>query len=252
MLGILGIFLAVLWFWWYRDAPWQKTQVNAEELELIRKGEDTKINRRFAPISWKSVLTDRNLWSIDLMYFTLGFTYYLYISWFPTYLLKARNVRLSELGLYASLPLAISAVTTLAGGLITDRLVRRWGVRLGRRGMGVVGCGASAVALIVGLQLSDSHAAILLISLAAGGCDLTLASCWSTCADVGGPFAGTISGMMNMIGNVGSVLSPLLMGLFVETLRSWNLTFYVAACLNLIGMLLWFKIDATRKIEWES
>ena len=249
LLGALALIWVCGWLAWYRDDPAKKKSVNALELELIRAGRFESSGKPLAPGSWKSAFTHKNLWALYLMYFNLGFVYYLYISWFPTYLLRDRGVEVAQLGFYASLPLAFSCLANLLGGITTDKLVRRWGLVWGRRGVGIAGCAASAAFLLAGLQVKAMPAAILLISLAPAACDFTLASSWATCADIGGPLAGTISGAMNMVGNVGSVLSPILMGFLVQTTGKWGLTFYIAALLNVAGALLWFTINPARKLE---
>lgn len=252
ILGVVGVVWAVFWIGWYRDDPAQKRSVNAAELELLRKDKVETLARPVTHLPWRQLFSSSTLLSIYLMYFTLGFVYYLYITWFPTYLMKARGMTLAQMGVYASLPLAFSAVATLVGGVTTDWLVRRWGLRWGRAGVGIFGCSASAIFLLAGLQVSDVRISVLLISLSAASSDFTLAASWSTCADIGGRLAGTISGTMNMVGNFGSMLSPLLMGFFIQTFGNWNMTFYIAAGLNVVGMVLWLKIDASKPIVIEA
>ena len=248
-LGVLGLVLAGLWFFWYQDDPSKNKSVNSAELLLIQDGGGRERPAiASGSIPWMAFVKNTNLWSLDLMYFTLGFSYYLYISWFPTYLLRARGISMSQLPLYSSLPLWFSVVGTVAGGALTDSLVKRWGLVWGRRAVGMAGCAGSALFLIAGLQATDARSGVLLISFAAAASDFTLATSWSTCADIGGSVVGTISGTMNMIGNIGSVLSPVMMGFLVQRTGSWNLTFYVAAGLNVVAILLWLRIDASSNL----
>jgi MFS family permease len=248
VLGVVGLLWAVFWIFWYRDDPAQKSGVNEAELRLLREDKDA-VAEPVHRLPFRQLFSNSNLVSIYLMYFTLGFVYYLYITWFPTYLMKARGLTSAQMGVYASLPLAFSAVATMFGGLTTDWLVRRIGLRWGRAAVGIFGCSSSVVFLVAGLQVSDVRLSVLLIALSAASSDFTLAASWSTCADIGGRLAGTISGTMNMVGNVGSMLSPLLMGYFIERFGNWNLTFYIAAGLNVVGMILWLKIDASKRLK---
>jgi len=249
LLGAVGIVWAILWARWFRDHPDELRFVNEAELNLIREGGDSPPLGKEAGVPWRRLLTERSLWALYLMYFTLGFVYYLFITWFPTYLLEQRKVQLSALGLYASLPLLFSAFAAFSGGLLTDRLSRRWGPTWGRRTVGVVGCAGAAGFLVAGLNLEVTTTAVLAIALAAAFSDLTLAAAWATCADVGGRFSGTVSGTMNMIGNVGAMLSPLIMGYLVQSTGNWNLTFYIATCLALAGALLWLVVDPTKRVD---
>ncbi|MHB1022212.1 MAG: MFS transporter [Acidobacteriaceae bacterium] len=246
LLGAAGVALATIWYLWFRDKPSEMRGVNTAEIEWIADGAAPAPDH--ATISWKLIAGSGNLWALNLMYFTLGFTYYLYISWFPMYLVKQRGVSVSQLALYASMPLIFSTVASMAGGLVTDQLVPRFGVAWARRAVGMLGCAGAALCLTSGILTRDVRASVILISLAAGASDFILAAAWASCADIGGIAAGTVSGAMNMTGNIGAALSPALMGLLIEKTANWNLTFLIAASLNLVGMLLWLLIHADRKL----
>ena len=77
--------------------------VSAAELELI--AEPFALQNAPAPLD--RILTNRNLWACDPMYFTLGFTYYLYIGCLPTYLAKRRGVSRHRLAHYAALAMCL-------------------------------------------------------------------------------------------------------------------------------------------------
>jgi sugar phosphate permease len=250
ILGVAGILLAVLWYLWFRDSPAEMHGVNTAEAQYIADGSSPLTSHSAIP--WKLILKSSNLWALNLMYFTLGFTYYLYISWFPLYLVQHRGVSLSQLALYASLPLLFSTIASMAGGLVTDMLILPLGVAWARRSVGILGCATAAIALTSGILTQNMHASVILISLAAGASDFILAAAWASCADIGGAAAGTVSGAMNMTGNIGAALSPALMGLLIEKTANWNLTFLIAAGLNLVGMVLWLYIRADRKLVSQS
>jgi ACS family glucarate transporter-like MFS transporter len=244
LLGAAGIVFALFWRTWYRDSPAQKRGVNPAEAALIGLGPAAQAGA----VSWRQIFRSSNLWALNAMYFTLGFTYYFYISWFPTYLVKHRGVPVANLAVYASLPLVFSTIASISGGLVTDSFARRWGIRWGRRAVGMAGCGASACLLLTGLRMHNPTASILLVSLAAAASDFTLAASWSACADIGGSAVGAVSGVMNMIGNVGSSVSPALMGYLIQRTGNWDLTLYIASALNLAGILLWFRVDAASRL----
>jgi MFS family permease len=61
---------------------------------------------------------------------------------------------------------------------------------------------------------------------------------WAVPMDVGGKYSGTVSGMMNMAGNIGGALSPLVFGFLVQY-GSWRAPFIVAACLLIAGACIW-------------
>jgi ACS family glucarate transporter-like MFS transporter len=64
--------------------------------------------------------------------------------------------------------------------------------------------------------------------------------------DTGGKYSGTVSGMMNMAGNFGGALSPLVFG-FLAQYGNWQAPFVVAAALLVVGAGVWaFWLDPDR------
>ena len=77
------------------------------------------------------MLRDRNLVALCVMYFGAIYGWYFYITWLPTYLLRARGFDLTQVGWLAALPLLSIAAGVLAGGWASDRA----GATLGRCGL---------------------------------------------------------------------------------------------------------------------
>lgn len=68
--------------------------------------------------------------------------------------------------------------------------------------------------------------------------------------DVGGKYAGTLSGAMNMWGNIGGGLGPLATGYLLRgSGGNWNLTFYVSAGIYLTGVIFWALLDPVTPLE---
>jgi nitrate/nitrite transporter NarK len=67
---------------------------------------------------------------------------------------------------------------------------------------------------------------------------------------VGGKYAGTMSGSMNMMGNFAGGFSPLIIGyVLAATGQNWTLTFYISAAIYSIGMLCWLFLDPVTPLE---
>ena len=68
--------------------------------------------------------------------------------------------------------------------------------------------------------------------------------------DVGGRYSGTVSGFMNMMGNIAGALSPLVIGyLLAWTGQNWTLTFYVSAGIYILGAVCWLFLDGETPIK---
>jgi ACS family glucarate transporter-like MFS transporter len=70
--------------------------------------------------------------------------------------------------------------------------------------------------------------------------------------DVGGKTVATLSGTMNMMGNLGGFLSPIVCGYIVQQTGNWNLAFYVTAAGYLMGMTCWLAMDPVTPLEEQS
>jgi ACS family glucarate transporter-like MFS transporter len=73
---------------------------------------------------------------------------------------------------------------------------------------------------------------------------------WGAAMDIGGTHAGTVSGAMNMLGNVGGALGPLVNGdILTWTHGNWNRLFYIAAAMYLLGIVCWMFLDPVTPLE---
>jgi sugar phosphate permease len=248
--GAVGVVWALVWYWWFRDRPEDHKAVNAEELRFIRSDDvdaDQLGHTRHVP--WGVLLRSANLAFICGMYFAYGYALYFYITWLPTYLLKARGFSETYAGLFSALPWLASAGGFWLGGLLTDWLVRRTGsLKIARCGIGAVGLITSAMALVAVVRTEDRVVAASLIALAAFCQMMTGSAAWSVCLDVGRRNAGVVTGIMNMVGNIGGTIAPVVVGYAVERRGSWNIPFYVTAGVLTIGVVMWMLIDPRRSV----
>jgi sugar phosphate permease len=73
---------------------------------------------------------------------------------------------------------------------------------------------------------------------------------WAACMDVGGKHAGSLSGMMNMAGNIGGAISPWAIGyILFWSHNDWNLTIYISAAVYLMGIVCWRFLDSATPLE---
>jgi sugar phosphate permease len=248
--GAIGIIWALVWYGWFRDRPEEHAAVNAEELRFIRSDQvDASHLHHARRVPWRVLLRSRNLLFICGMYFAFGYALYFYITWLPTYLLKARGFSENYAGLFAALPWLASAGGVWLGGLLTDWLSRRTGsLKIGRCAMGVFGYVTSALALIAVALIEDRVVAASLIAVAAFCQMLTGSAAWSVCLDVGRRNAGVVTGFMNMTGNIGGTIAPVVVGYAVEKLTSWTIPFYITAVILGFGVVMWLLVNPNRSV----
>jgi MFS family permease len=243
--GAAGLAWAASWYLWFRDDPARHPAVNAAEMEQIRAAEPES---KEVPIRWRELLGNSNLRAILTMYFTYGYTGYIYITWFPTYLTEARHLSLAATGMLSPLPTGLSLLAKPLGGWWSDRLSRRHGLRVGRRVVGMTGFGLGAAAVLPGLLTSNPYAAAAFLGFADGAAALAHGICFAVCLDVGLKKAGIVSALMLTAGSLGNALSALAFGAFLQTTGSWIPPFALAMVANLTGALLWLRIDPEKPV----
>jgi MFS family permease len=243
--GALGMVWAAAWYWWYRDRPPEHPAVSLAERALL----DRRAPDAAEPaVPWSRLARSGNLWAILLMYFSYGYTGYIYITWFPSYLIEARRVPAPLAGLLASVPSLLGLLAKPAGGWWSDRLAARRGLVFGRRAVGICGFCIGALAVWPGLFLTSPAAAVFFLSLADAGAALAHGVCFAVCLDVGLRRAGTVSALMLTMGSLGNVVSALVFGSFLSFAGSWKGGFLVGMAANLAGSLLWLKINPKEQL----
>ncbi len=244
--AVLGLAWAVIWAWWYRNSPEEHRSVGAAEMARIQAGRG--LMRGAAAHSWRALASSRNVWALCGMYSGYTFGLYFYLTWLPTYLQEGRGVSDAQLGFYAALPWAVASVSNFLGGWLTDVLTRRMRLRWARRLPAMGGLLGAGLFLTLAALLEDNTWSFVALALSFGSSDLILAVCWATCLDIGGERAGTVSGTMNSLGQIGGMIAPMLVGWLVESFGSWQLPLLLSAGYYVVSALLWLAIDPEKPL----
>lgn len=245
LFGILGVIWAWFWWRWFRDEPSQHPEVNAAELALIEAQKEP--HTETVRFNWANLLTP-NLLLVYGMYFTMGYTLYFNLTWLPTYLKDVRGFTLQQAGWLSGVVLFTGGVATYFGGRLTDYLVTKYGLKIGRS-MAVVTLPIAGLLLIAAANTSDSMTAAILLAATLGVADLSVSSCWSICHDIGGRNAGIVTGAMNTWGNIGGALSPLVVGYAVGWWNSWTVPFYITAGIYVFGAICTLFVDPRKRVN---
>jgi MFS family permease len=163
--------------------------------------------------------------------------------------------------LLAGCPLLIGMFGCLLGGTLSDRYIRRTGDRKwGRRLIGMIGYGGAGLCYFAaaGVKLvSPDNLFLFALFLVLMGFmnDLIMAPAWAVCQDIGRDYAATVSGAMNMCGNLfGAVLSLLVTGLLTKHFpgtRGILICFTMYGIVYFAGVGFWLLIDPTKPIAAE-
>ena len=252
LFGAVGVVWAVGFYKWFRDNPRDHPAVNEAELALLPAAEGKIASH--APIPWKKFLASRTVWLLWLQYFCMSYGWYFYITWLPTYLREARQLDITSSALLAGMPLFFGGIGCLVSGLILGRIAR-WlkSTATARRFMAYAGLTGAGVMFVLAAYLQNPIMAMIAMGLSSFGNDLVMPGAWGACMDVGGKFAGSLSGSMNMMGNFAGFLAPALLPWIREAAGGrWEPIFWVSGIIYLIGALSWAFIDPVTPLDRDA
>ncbi len=246
--GLLGVAWAVIFWWWFRDDPFQNKKMNAAECDLIRH--DAVSATAHVHVPWARLLWSKQVWMLCWQYFCLSYGWYFYVTWLPTYLKEARHLTFANMALLSVWPLFAGGLGNPVSMFLGNALFRRTGsLAASRRIMACIGFMGASGFLLYSTRLNDSMQAVAAIALASFCNDLVMPHAWASAMDIGGKYAGTLSGAMNFWGNVGGGLGPLATGYMLSATNNWNLTFYVSAAIYLAGTIFWLALDPVTPLD---
>jgi nitrate/nitrite transporter NarK len=102
--------------------------------------------------------------------------------------------------------------------------------------------------MVAGAFVQDGVSAAILIAVAAASSNLMLGASWGSCLDIGGNQTGLVGGVMNTAGQVGGILSPIILALIVRHFSSWSAPLYLTGLLYCLGAVAWCMVDASQPV----
>jgi MFS family permease len=255
---------AVTFFLTFRNRPAESRRVNAAELAYIDAGRTAPPTVSAVP--WGTLVRSRNLWCVCLMYVVTNFCWYFLMYYLPAEMRrqfpdwKATPGGEVALAVLSGAPLLVGMFGCLLGGLLSDRYIRRTGDRKwGRRAIGMIGyAGAGlcylAAAGVKGIDPTNLWLFALFLVLMGFMNDLIMAPAWAVCQDVGRQYAATVSGAMNMFGNLVGAVSGIFVtgrimkGYSADPATGMQICFVIYAAVYFVGVGLWMLIDASKPV----
>ncbi|MEM6804406.1 MAG: MFS transporter, partial [Bacteroidota bacterium] len=250
VLGGIGALWAIVWYVAFRDDPADHPAISEEERDFIlqNRQQSTKQEEEGPRLSFSDALKSSTVWYTMLQYFCSNFTFFFALTWLFPHLKSTYNLESVEAGWYASLPLLMGAVGNWFAGWWVDDLYKKGKWNLSRRLPAIIGFACAAIGLVGSVFQDSPLPAVLFLSLAIFGADMTLPPSWSLCVDIGKRNSGMVSGTMNMAGNVGSFITALAFPYLAAWTGNYDWFFYVGAGLNLLAIFLWMQIRANKPL----
>jgi MFS family permease len=193
-------------------------------------------------------------WATFAGLFCFNYAYFFLMTWLPSYLVMERHFSMHRTAVFGGLPFIVCGGASTVSGWASDAWIANGATpNLARKTFAVSGLLLCAAALPALAQASDAVAMMLLIVTFAG-IGIFTSIVWTITQSLAGPeVAGTWTGTQNAIGNVGSVVSPIVTGRIVATTGRFSLAFVAASIGLLIAAALYlFGIGRIEPLPWTA
>jgi MFS family permease len=237
--GFISLLYFLMFYLYYRN-PSEDKRLSATERNFIQQGgaqpEDHARAEKGAPLVY--LLRQKKVWGLVLGFASYNYTFYLLLTWLPSYLSSTHHIDLFHSAMYTSAPWLFATFTDiLMGGWLVDKLVQqgrnasfvRRAILIGGTifGLGIFGAGYSHTAA----------GALVWISLSIGGLSAAAPVGWSIPSLIAPrESVGTLGGILNFGNQLAAIAAPIVTGYVAQATRSFFWVFGVAAIFLLLGI----------------
>ena len=252
--GLFGIAFGLCWWLLYRD-PHATARVNQAELDHIEAGGGLGYQGTRTPFDIKTIgklIRKRQVLGASIGQFASNSTLVFFLTWFPTYLATERHMGWLKVGFFAIMPFIAASVGVMAGGFVSDLLLKRTGSASIGRKVPIVGGLLLASTIVIANFVNNDALVIAIMSLAffgQGMCNLG----WTLIADVAPKrLIGLTGGVFNLCANLAGIITPLVIGLIVSRTGSFFYALAYIAVIALLGVASYvFILGDVKRVEIE-
>jgi MFS family permease len=245
LIGIVSLFWALVWGWYFRDSPAAHAGVGPADLEGMPAPRNRPAGHK---IPWGRLL--RRMAPVTFVYFCYGWTLWTFLSWVPQFMLHNFGLDLKNSALFSTLVFTGGVLGDALGGVVSDGLLRRTGNLLrARRDLVIFGMACSLLCSLPILFVHDPLVAAFSLAGTFFFAELTIGPMWAIPMDIAPGYAGTASGVMNTGSALAAIVSPVAFGVVIDTTGNWTLPFVGTMVLMAIGVAAAFAMRPDRNFE---
>jgi ACS family hexuronate transporter-like MFS transporter len=247
VLGAVGLCIAALWYIVVRDHPEQHPLVTEHEQRYIAEGgfAEPTVERLPDDAAEEAVpgigfyVRQTAVWGNALAFFGFSWILFMFLSWYPVFLVQQHHINLKSLAWAGSIPWIAGAVGTALGGYLSDVVARRTSAPFATRKWAAVICLAAGAILTVFVSgVSTTFDAVALLTVALLMLYLSNVQFFALVRDSVHPKRlGAITGFVHFCANLAAIIAPTVTGFVVQDLKSWELAFGLATGIALVGAL---------------
>jgi MFS transporter, ACS family, D-galactonate transporter len=241
IVGGLGVAFGVVWWMLYRN-PAESRTVNEAELAYIEAGGGGEYRGEPLRFKWSHIgalLKHRQVLGASIGQFGGNSTQVFFVTWFPTYLVRARGMTFIQAGVMTALPYIAASIGVLLAGVVSDGILKRTGSANLARKLPIVGgmLLASTIILANYVPAGRDWLVILVMSIAFFGQGMTNLG-WTVVSDIAPKkLIGLTGGIFNFSANLAGIVTPLVIGITFQATGTFVGPLMYIAAVALVGAL---------------
>ncbi|KAK3909172.1 Putative inorganic phosphate cotransporter [Frankliniella fusca] len=232
--GALGMAWYALWLVLCYSSPAKHPFISQEERDFLthqikQVGEESAA-RSSTP--WRGILTSKPVWGLVVIQVGHDWGFFTMLTDLPKYMRSVLRFDIAQNGLLSSLPYLTMWGMSMVFGALADWLIARGclSVLNVRRLFTSVASLTCAVGIIAASFAGcDWVAVVALLTAGLGGMGGAYCGMRVNALDLSRRHAGTVMALVNGVGAISGIVSPLLIGMLTphETMAEWRLTFWI-------------------------
>ena len=237
--GFVSLVYFALFYAFYRN-PGEDKLLSAAEREFIARGgaqpEDAVRAAKGAPLAY--LLRQPKVCGLALGFASYNYTFYLLLTWLPSYFENALHENLFYSVLYTSVPWLFATFTDFfVGGWLVDMLIQHGWNPLRVRKIILVGGTSLGLAILGAAHAHTALAALVWISMSIGGLSAASPVGWSVPSLIAPrESVGTVGGIVNLCNHLSGIAAPIVTGYVVKATNSFSWAFAAATIFLLMGI----------------
>lgn len=251
--GAVGVLLAWVWHHYAYDDPSKSPHVNEQELAHIMEGRNPgDLKKTVAP--WSKFLRSTQFWAVGIQFMVVDYIMYVFLAWLPLYLTEMHGLSLKAMGIWASFPWIALMAMVFTAGYISDKIAngkhpeKQYTMRTITA---IAGVAVTSIGLYIAAHTPSAEMNIFWMTVSLGALGFSMNASWSTVISLGGKYTGSVSGWMNLWGNIGGVLAPIVTAFFV-TNYGWNDAFIATSLFGVVAVIAWLFVNPGKTLDIEA
>jgi ACS family D-galactonate transporter-like MFS transporter len=238
--GFISLLYFLLFYAIYRN-PSEDNGLSSAELQHILRGgaqlEGQGKTERGASLAY--LLRQRKVYGLALGWGAYNYTFFLLLTWLPSYLSVSLHMDLFHSVFYTSVPWLFATFTDLLiGGWLVDTLIQHGRDAHRVRQTVLVAGMAFGLAIFGAANAHTPVAALIWISIALGGLAAAAPVAWTVPSLIAPrESVGTLAGAVNLCGQMAAISAPIATGYIVSATHSFAAAFVTATVILLLGIV---------------